>query len=623
MKYVLCSWLVLLACRAPSTTSVHSDSTANEKRIERIAQGLLPPVIVKGEATRWTIEERMREHKIPAVSIAVFENYELQWAKAYGMAEAETGTRATEETNFLAGSISKSVNALGVVLAAADGTLALDQPINELLESWKLPENELTRATPVTIRMLLSHSAGTTVHGFPGYAAGGAIPTVQQILDGEQPANTAAVRVDLAPGTRFRYSGGGTTITQVALADRSKRPYAEVLAARVLGPLGMKNSTFEQALPPERLQHAAAGYGRDGQVIEGKRHSYPEMAAAGLWTTASDLARFFVELARARAGKSSKIAAEIATQMTTKVIQTGDDPDGDTVGLGVFLSQRNGARFFGHGGADAGFQASALASLDGGYGVIIMANSENGFGIFGEIERAVFKEYGWPGAEPEYVRVALDPEKREQLLGHYVLGDTQIAISEQEGKIVARAPFEPPSELVPIGTDRLIHCEKGLELRVVGAGSLDVRRPRGPQRTLTRMPTVTRIPEKERHPLFELEAGNFEAAAAVWRERLKASPNAANQEEDQANLLGYQVMERDPAKAVELLRLVATVFPQSSNAHDSLGEAYLKVGDKARAIAEYEQSLKLIDADSRVPAAEKATRRSHAQEQLAKLRAAK
>lgn len=617
MKNALWSWVVFLGCSAPNSPSVSASVDASVQRIERIERGLLPPVRIQGEALRWTIEDRLREHKIPAVSIAVFENYELSWAKAYGMAEVEAGTRATEETLFLAGSISKSVNALGVMLAASEGTLGLDTPVNELLESWKLPENELTRATPVTIRMLLSHTAGTTVHGFPGYAAGAAIPTVQQILDGEQPANTSAVRVDLAPGTQYRYSGGGTTITQLALAERSKLPYQEVLATRVLGPLGMTHSTYEQVLTPERLRHAAAGYGRDGNVIEGKRHTYPEMAAAGLWTTPSDLARFFAEIARARAGKSSKIATAVATEMTTKRIHVREATNPESVGLGVFLSERNGARLFGHGGADEGFQANAVASLDQGYGVIVMANSDNGFRIFPEIERAVFAEYGWPGAEPEHVRVALDPAKREQVLGHYVPGRMENAIAEKDGKLVAWAPFEPPSELVPIGPDRLIHRDNGAVLTIVDAGTLEVHRPPEPNRT------ITRIPAGEQHPLFALESGDFDGAVAAWRERVKERPGSAEREEGEANNLGYRLMERDPAQAVDVMRLVATVFPESSTAQDSLGEVYALMGDKARAITAYEQSLQLLDRDRTVREDEKAARRSHAEEQLAKLRAAK
>ena len=575
----------------------------------------MPPVRIKGEELRWKIEDRMREHKIPAVSIAVFENYELSWAKAYGMAEVGAGTRATEQTLFLAGSISKSVNALGVMLAVSDGTLGLDTPVNELLDSWKLPENELTLAKPVTIRMLLSHTAGTTVHGFPGYAAGAAIPTVQQILDGEPPANTAAVRVDLAPGSQFRYSGGGTTITQLALAERSKLPYQDVLATRVLGPLGMTHSTFEQVLTPERLRHAAAGYAPAGNVIEGQRHSYPEMAAAGLWTTPSDLARFFAELARARAGKSSKIATAVATEMTKRV-QGGEVSGAESVGLGVFLSERNGAPLFGHGGADEGFQANAVASLDGGYGVIVMANSDNGSRIFAEIERAVFAEYGWPGAEPEHVRVALDPAKREQVLGHYVFGRMENAIAEKDGKLVAWTPFQLPFELVPIGPDRLIRRDSGAVLGIVGAGTVQVQRPPELART------ITRVPAAEHHPLFALESGDFDGAVAAWRERVKARPGSAEGEERDANELGYRLMVRDPAQAVEVLRLVATVFPQSSNAHDSLGEVYALVGDKAHAITAYEQSLKLLDSDLKVPEGEKSTRRSLAEKQLARLRAA-
>jgi CubicO group peptidase (beta-lactamase class C family) len=356
------------------------------------AQHASPAPLIDGH----TIEERMWEYKIPALSIAVFDNYELVWTKAYGLADVETGTRADERTTFLAGSISKSVNALGQLTAVADGLLSLDAPINDALESWKLPDNELTRDTPVTLRTLLSHTAGTTVHGFRGYAAGEPVPTIQQILDGQPPANNAPIRVDLAPGTTFRYSGGGTTISQLALSERANRPYPQVLDERVLRPLDMTRSSFDQTLTPERLQHAAVGYDHDGNAIKGKRFAYPEMAAAGLWTTPTDLARFFIEIAKARAGKSTRIPRRIALQMTTKVIDVGDGPT--AVGLGVFLLNKNGTSCFGHNGADAGFQASALASLDGGRGIVIMANSENGFLIFDELERTVFSAFDRPGA---------------------------------------------------------------------------------------------------------------------------------------------------------------------------------------------------------------------------------
>jgi CubicO group peptidase (beta-lactamase class C family) len=606
--------VVLAACGG--SASKPGGATAekpNASQRERIERGLLPPVQVKGEDVRFTIEERLREHKIPAVSIAVFENYQLQWAKAYGMAEVESGARATEETIFLAGSISKSVNALAVLMACADGTLALERPINEQLESWKLPDNELTRATPVTLRHLLSHTAGTTVHGFPGYEAGAPVPTVQQILDGLPPANTAAIRVDLAPGTKFRYSGGGTTITQLALTERSKRPYPEVLAQRVLGPLEMVHSTFEQALPPDRLRHAAVGYDRQGVVIPGKRHVYPEMAAAGLWTTPSDLARFGIEVALARAGKSARVPSAIATQMTSKVM----DAEGQAVGLGVFLGERNGVPVFGHGGSDEGFQADLVISLDGGYGVAVMANSDNGFRIFEEIERTVFAAYGWPVAEPVVTRIALEPAQRARFVGAFVDGPSPFTIAEQGDKLMMRPAFDEPIELVAVSIDRVVQRDNGRQLRLDASGALEATRRGRPAQQLARLVAPAR------HHLLELEAGRFDDAVAAWRERARSDPKLTDDDEGFANNLGYQVLRRDVPKAIEILRLIATVFPASSNAHDSLGEAYLTAGDKPRAIAEYELALRTLDADPdpRVSPSAKVVRRRHAEAQLAKLRA--
>jgi CubicO group peptidase (beta-lactamase class C family) len=614
MKHSSWIWIALLAACGATASGPSSSPTpdATARRIERIERGLLPPVQVQGEDVRSALEARMREHKIPALSIAVFEHYQLQWAKAYGLADPETGTRATEETTFLAGSISKSVNALAVLLAVADGTLALDQPINEQLTGWKLPDNDLTRASPVTLRKLLSHSAGTTVHGFPGYAPGEPLPTVPQILDGEAPANTDPIRVDLAPGTKYRYSGGGTLIAQLALTERSKRPYPDLLAERVLGPLGMVHSTFAQALPPDRLPHAAAGYGPDGRVITGKRYRYPEMAAAGLWTTPSDLAAFFLELARARAHQPSRVPGAIATQMTTKVI----DGDGDeAVGLGVFLTDRNGARFFGHGGADEGFQADVVVSLDDGYGLVVMASSDNGFQLFPDLERAVFAEYGWRGADPAITRVALTPAQRARFVGPFLDGSMPIAITEQAGQLTLRAAFGTPVELVPVAPDRVVQRDSGRQLQLDAAGALTSLRPHQPARPLVRRDASAR------HPLLELEAGRFDVAVATWRDRLAADPKTAGDDEDRANRLGFQLLARDPAQAIQILRLVATVFPASSNAHDSLGEAYARTDDKPRAIAAYEQVLATLDADPRVPADARRTRRNHAEAELGKLRA--
>jgi CubicO group peptidase (beta-lactamase class C family) len=579
----------------------------------RVEGAILPAVQVKGEDVATTLAQLMADHRVPGLSIAVWDDYHLVWAKAYGVVEAGGTAPVTEATLFQAGSISKSVNALAVLGAVADGKLAYDAPINDALKSWKLPDNELTRAAPVTLERLLSHTAGTTVHGFPGYAVGAPVPTVIQVLDGQPPANTAAVRVDLTPGTQFRYSGGGTTITQLALVDALGAPYPQLLRERVLEPLDMTDSTYEQPLPPARLAYAAAGHHRDGAVVPGKRHTYPEMAAAGLWTTPTDLAKFFLELQLALAGKSDRVSREVAVQLTTPSAVAAD------VAHGVFLSARNGVRMFGHGGADEGFQASSIASLDGGYGVVVMAASDRGHEIFRDIERTVFAAMGWPAADPLIERVPLDPAIAATIAGRYLTGDgVPFEVTTTGGKVMFATPFLAGHELVPVAGGGLVDRENGGRLRLLSSGDLEGTPPGGPAAATV---TAKRLDPATTLPLFALAAGRFDDAVAMWKAAVAADPKAPGFSEDGHNLFGYTLLQEGKvAEALLVFRAIALVFPDSSNAHDSLADGYKAAGDTAHAIEGYEAALRLLDADPRIPAEAKAARRTYEEAQLKALR---
>jgi CubicO group peptidase (beta-lactamase class C family) len=444
------------ACAASAKRVAHPVVDTHATLQLHVEQHLLTTVQVQGEPKHTTLAAHMAELPVPGLSIAVFDDYELVWAATYGVTDADTGAPVRDTTLFQAGSISKAVNALAVMKVAADGKPDLDAPINDALRSWKLPDNELTRASPVALRRLLGHNAGTTVHGFPGYSSHVAIPTLVQVLDGAPPANTSPIRVDVAPGSIVRYSGGVTTITQLALVDTLGQAYPAILEQLVLAPLGMTHSTYEQPLPARRLAHAGAGHHRDGSVVPGKRHVYPEMAAAGLWTTPTDLARFFAEIARARANRSKRISRAIADAMTTPV-----DTDSG-IGPGLFMSQRNGVAMFGHGGGDEGFQADAIASLDHGYGVVVMANSDNGFRLFPAVERTVFAAMGWPAAEPPIVRVAIDAAQRDRFLGSFRREDgLPLAISRSADGLALARPFFEPVELVPVSGDCLVRTDNG------------------------------------------------------------------------------------------------------------------------------------------------------------------
>jgi CubicO group peptidase (beta-lactamase class C family) len=290
---------------------------------------------------------------------------------------------------FQAGSVSKPVAALGALHLVEDGRLSLDDDVNQWLKQWKVPENEFTKDAKVTLRRILSHSAGLTVHGFPGYAIGRPIPTLVQILDGAEPANTAAIRVDVIPGSTTRYSGGGYTVMQQMMIDTTGKPFPELMQEAVLTPLQMAASTYEQPLPEDKAAATATGYYPNAKEVEGRWHIYPEMAAAGLWTTASDLARFAIGIQQALAGKSNPV---ISPSMTRQMLtaQKGNS------GLGFGLGGSGKTLSFAHGGRDEGFDTFLIAYAESGQGVAIMINANDNSGAVKRMVGAVSREYHWP-----------------------------------------------------------------------------------------------------------------------------------------------------------------------------------------------------------------------------------
>jgi CubicO group peptidase (beta-lactamase class C family) len=378
------SLLTAADTRKPATEWVARPAEA--ARVARVEAGLLPITIPGEEPVRLSLQRWMELYKIPGLSVAVFDKHALVWAKSYGVTQAGGSDPVTLDTLFQAASISKPVTALAVLRHAEQRKWSLDANINDTLVSWKLPDNELTKEQKVTLRRLLSHTAGTTVHGFPGYTPTEPQPTLQQVLDGARPANTEPVRVDIVPGSETRYSGGGLLIVQQMLVDQLKKPFPQIIQEAVFAPLELKHSTFEQPLPPALAAKAAAATRGSGERIEGRWHVYPEQAAAGLWTTPSDLARIAVEVSKARAGKSKRVLSQaMAKQMLTR--------QSEGFGLGFQLEEGNDR--FGHGGVNEGFQSTLIAFADSGSGVAMMANSDNGMLLFERLAASMAAEYGW------------------------------------------------------------------------------------------------------------------------------------------------------------------------------------------------------------------------------------
>jgi CubicO group peptidase (beta-lactamase class C family) len=555
-------------------------------RINHIEKGLLPPVLIKGDAT-WTIEDRMKHYKAPGVSIAVINNFKIEWAKAYGFKDIETKAPITTETLFQAASISKPVAAMVALKKVQEGKIALDEEINKKLVSWKLPDNEFTATKKVTLANLLSHTAGLTVHGFPGYAIGEKIPTVPQVLDGAEPANTAPVRVNMLPGTKFRYSGGGTTIAQLVLMDIEKKPYPQIARETVLGPLKMTNSTYSQPLPDDWRNKAASGHRGDGNLVEGKIHIYPEMAPAGLWTTPTDLAKFAIEVQLSLAGKSNKVLSqEMTEKMVTPFIE-------EFIGMGFFLEKRGNTLYFGHGGANEGFRSQLLVHKTKGYGAVVMVNSDNGQ-ILNEIIRSIAREYNWEEYLPQtHETVSLDPGKLDEYIGRFKVNpDRVLKVTRENGKLYVEPTEAPKFELFPLSETSFIRNEQDLRYTFVknSSGNVDAIKVRfsGGEVTGPRITNETMVPYEM------LMAGKITEAMEEYRKIKRENPQNGVVGEGRLNSLGYSLMrQKRLPEAIAIFRLNVEFYPNSSNVHDSLGEAYMMNGDKDLAITSYRRSVEL------------------------------
>jgi CubicO group peptidase (beta-lactamase class C family) len=345
-----------------------------------------------------TLRQVMERFRVPGVSVAVIKDFAIHWAKGYGVADVESGAAVENNTLFQAASISKPVAAMAVVRAVQDGRFALDDDINTILKSWKIPESELTRGHPVTPRALLSHTSGLgDGFGFHGYHPSAPRPTVVEILNGRTPSNVGPVLMERPPFTAFKYSGGGVTVMQLAMMETFPEPYAALLQRLVLGPIGMSDSTYEQPLSSERDKHAARAHS-GGRAMDAKWHVYPELAAAGLWTTSVDLARFAIEVQKTALGKSSKVLTQATVREMLSPVGVGD------YAVGLSVTKIGQGWYFGHGGSNWGFQCDLIAHRLKGYGVAIMTNGDAGRPVIDEIRSRVATAYGCDSLDKPVLR---------------------------------------------------------------------------------------------------------------------------------------------------------------------------------------------------------------------------
>ena len=368
---------------------VHAQPSLTEL-IDKVEQ----PQRGDGKYDDLSLIELMDTLNVPGLSVAVIHDFKIHWAKAYGIADVETGDRVDTETLFQAASMSKPVAAMAVMKAVQDGYFSLDDDINTILSSWQLPNSKYNAEKSVTPRMLTSHTAGLgDGFGFPGYAPTDPLPSIIQILDGDKPSNVGPVLMDRPPMQEAKYSGGGVTMMQLALSDAVNMPFSKYVEDSVLKPIGMTRSTFAQPLPYEMELNAARAHDQYGKRMSVKWQVYPELAAAGLWTTAVDLAEFAIEVQKSLLNESNRVLTRTSVLEMLNPVGVGG------FAVGFHIQHIGNGWYFGHTGSNMGYRGSLTAHKIKGYGVVILTNGDRGSRVSMHFRNRVAQAYQWDSLE--------------------------------------------------------------------------------------------------------------------------------------------------------------------------------------------------------------------------------
>ncbi len=448
-------FVLFISCTNTQKNEIKAEINAIENNLETYIQ-------IKGDSTaKFNILDRMDYHKVPGISIAVVKNGKIHWAKGYGASNNETGKKVTTKTKFQAGSISKPVAALAALKLVDENKINLTDDVNNYLTDWKIPENDFNKVEKVTLEKILTHTAGMTIHGFPGYAQTDSFPTIIQVLNGT--GNTEEVVVDTFPGSIWRYSGGGYTVMEKVVEDVSGLPLEEYMDQHILGPMGLNNSTYEQPINSKKNKNISAAHNGKGELVEGLYHNYPEQAAAGLWTTPSDLARYCIEIQDIYMGRREGLfLKETMERMLTK--------HKNGWGLGPATRWDGDSLMFRHGGANKGFRNSFNAFAKKGDAVIVMTNGDNGMRLINEILLGISIYYDWGMISPRIIEpVLLTIDEYHNFIGSYKSeeewlddGDYIIDVRLEGDKLILVDTIENiPYKILPTDSVSFIDVDSG------------------------------------------------------------------------------------------------------------------------------------------------------------------
>lgn len=466
---ILLLTLVLGACtqdRAKGADPPGADGVDDERT--RVENGLMQAVIFEGEDNTASVADRMAFHNVPGMAFALIDEGRVAWTAGYGVLEAGSAEPVTPETLFQAASVAKPVVASAVMRMYREGVVDMDADVHAYLSDYRLPDGAQGPGNPVTLRKLLSHTAGLTPGGYMGYAPGDPVPGDLEILRGLPPSNSPPVEVVSPPGSNVAYSGGGYTLVELLVQDVTGISFPAAMDRWILEPMSMAASTFAQPLPTDRSHRAATGHLADGSPLPGRWRIHPEQAAAGLWTTVRDLASFAVQVRQAYLRGTDALDSVSAVELLTEQL------DGEGVGF-VVESDAGATIAFSHAGGNMGYRAYMTVHIPSGTGAVFMTNGDQGMAVGHELLRAASAAYGWSKFKPQTARRAsVEARELPPLLGTYDFGDgVRVVIGVEDDSLLITFPNGDMYALVPTGAQEFVAPETGLQ---VTFGGTDNRR---------------------------------------------------------------------------------------------------------------------------------------------------
>lgn len=414
--------------RNETKSSAYYSSKADSIHAHNIENNLIPMYSVAGKVRRMTIPEMMKQDNIPGLSIAFVDNGQIAWTKHYGYANLGDSIPISSETVFTGASLSKPVTAIAALNLVEKGILNLDEDVNLKLKEWKIPETKLTKNEKVTLRRLIGHNAGIKNDLWSSYLPKDQVPTLNQMLAGEEPSVEPQVSVIHEPGSKVEYSNSGYSIIQKLLMDVSNEEFNEIIDKLIFDPVGMENSSFKQPIPDKLKQRKAIGYTEE--LTPYPYRLFPYQAAGGIWTTPTDLAKFMITLLNDyQKGTNKLISKEMAQTIFRK-----------NIGRYVFTLWNWGDDIvFQHYGSNQGFNCFMYGSIDQNQGIIVMTNSDNSFGIFDYIQRAVNSEYQWEYVKPEILnQITTNISWINPFLGEYRWRSKQVIFTKENNDLLVQ-----------------------------------------------------------------------------------------------------------------------------------------------------------------------------------------